>query len=283
VTYDWYAPFRHERVAEELGSRTGWTVEDCLRLQTDYVSLPARRIQSLLMELTSEDERVETALGLLRDWDATLSADSAAAALFEVWYRRHLRPAVLGAQLRRILPPEKRAGALTRVLPAEDLAGDARVDLGLLFSGDVSATVLSTLADAMTEVEGLLGPDPSSWAWGRLHRAEPRHPLARRLGERDWTSAGPVPRGGSGDTVGATSYTSDFVQAAGATFRLVIDVGSWDDSVAMNSPGQSGVPGSPHYDDLFASWAADEAFPLLYSREAVEANLGEHLVLRPSL
>jgi penicillin amidase len=282
VTYDWYAPFRYERVAEELGSRTGWTVEDCLRLQTDYVSIPARRIQSLLTGLTSEDERVQTALGLLRDWDATLSADSAAAALFEVWYRRHLRPAVLTAELGRILPPEKRAGALSRVLPPEELAGDARVDMGLLFSGDVSATVLSTLADAMTEVEGLLGPDPSAWAWGGLHRAEPRHPLAGRLGERDWTSAGPAPRGGSGDTVGATSYTPDFVQTAGATFRLVIDVGSWDDSVAMNSPGQSGVPGSPHYDDLFASWAADEAFPLLYSRESVEANLGEHIVLRPS-
>ena len=28
--------------------------------------------------------------------------------------------------------------------------------------------------------------------------------------------------------------------------------------------------------------AADEAFPLLYSRESVEANLGEHIVLRPS-
>jgi penicillin amidase len=282
VSYDWYAPFRHERIAEELGSRTGWTVEDCLRLQTDYVSLPARRIQSLLTELTSEDERVVTALGLLRDWDATLSADSAAAALFEVWYRRHLRPAVLRAELRRLLPLEKRTGALTRVLPAEDLAGDARVDLGLLFSGDVSEIVVSTLADAMTEIEGLLGPDPSSWAWGRLHRAEPRHPLARRLGERDWASAGPAPRGGSGDTVGATSYAPDFVQTSGATFRLVIDVGSWDDSVAMNSPGQSGVPDSPHYNDLFDSWAADEAFPLLYSRESVEADLGEHLVLRPA-
>jgi penicillin G amidase len=282
VSYDWYAPFRHERIAEELGSRTGWTVEDCLRLQTDYVSLPARRIQSLLTDLTSDDERVMTALALLRDWDATLSAGSAAAALFEVWYRRHLRPAVLDAKLRRLLPPEKRAGALIHVLPAEDLAGDARVDLRLLFTGDVSEIVAATLADAMTEVESLLGPDPSSWAWGRLHRANPRHPLARRLGERDWTSAGPAPRGGSGDTVGATSYTPDFVQTAGATFRLVIDVGSWDDSVAMNSPGQSGVPGSTHYDDLFGSWAADEAFPLLYSRNAVEANLGERLTLRPA-
>jgi penicillin amidase len=116
--------------------------------------------------------------------------------------------------------------------------------------------------------------------WGDLHRAEPRHPLARLLGH-EGTSAGPAPRGGSGDTVGSTPYTPDFRQAGGATFRLVIDVGAWDESVAMNSPGQSGVPVSPHHHDLFESWAADEAFPLLYSREAVERNLGDRLVLRP--
>ena len=91
-----------------------------------------------------------------------------------------------------------------------------------------------------------------------------------------------MPRGGSGDTVGSTSYGPDFRQLAGATFRLVIDVGSWDDSVAMNSPGQSGVPSSPHHHDLLASWSADEAFPLLYSRDAVEKALDERIVLRPS-
>lgn len=61
-----------------------------------------------------------------------------------------------------------------------------------------------------------------------------------------------------------------------------MDVGAWDASVAMNSPGQSGVPDSPHHHDLFGSWAADEAFPLLYSREAVERNLGDRIILRPA-
>ena len=50
---------------------------------------------------------------------------------------------------------------------------------------------------------------------------------------------------------------------------MVIDVGNWDASVAMNNPGQSGDPRSPHYKDLFAPWAADEAFPLLYTRPAI--------------
>ena len=278
VTHDWYAPFRHERIAEELGSRTGWTVEDCVRLQTDYVSLPARRIQPLLAHLTSDDAEITKALDLLRRWDATLSAGSRAAALFEVWFRRHLRSAVLDAALSRVVPPDRRAAALARVLPDEDVFADARVDLNLLLSAPPDPEIiLSTLADAVTELEGLLGTDG---VWGDLHRAEPRHPLVRLLGD-EGTSAGPAPRGGSGDTVGSTPYTRDFRQNAGATFRLVIDVGAWDASVAMNSPGQSGVPDSPHHHDLFQSWAADEAFPLLYTREAVERNLGDRLVLRP--
>ncbi|MCW2948413.1 MAG: acyl-homoserine-lactone acylase, partial [Actinoallomurus sp.] len=293
VAYDWYAGFRHDRIAEELDSRTGWTVDDCVRLQTDYVSLPAQRIQSLLVDLTSTDPRVETALDLLREWDATLSADSAAGALFEVWYRRHLRPAVLRLALQRLLPEDRCAEALARIMPFEDLSSDARVDLELLvpprdrIGPDPSVTLrtvaLSTLADAVTEVEGLLGPDISSWAWGSLHRAAPRHPLAELLGEpdADWTSVGPAPRGGSGDTVGSTAYTPDFRQNGGATFRLVVDVGSWDESVAMNSPGQSGVPESSHYRDLFASWASDDAFPLLYSRDLIEQSLDERIVLRP--
>ncbi len=66
-----------------------------------------------------------------------------------------------------------------------------------------------------------------------------------------------------------TAYLPSFVQSSGATFRIVIDVGHWDNSVAMNSPGQSGDPGSPHYDDLFAPWAADTPFPLYYEVDPV--------------
>ncbi|GAA4496195.1 penicillin acylase family protein [Actinoallomurus oryzae] len=283
VTRDWYAPFRYERIREVLAARTGWTVEDCLRLQTDYVSLPARLIQPLLDGLRDDDPKVTAALETLRGWDATLSAGSGAAALFEVWYRRHLRPALLEAALSRLVPADRRADALARVLPAEDEAADPRVDLDLLLSpgdrlgppGTRERLILATLADAVADVERLLGTDQAGWAWGRLHRAEPAHLIEDR-------GVGSQPRGGSGDTVGATPYTPDFRQSGGATFRLVVDVGAWDASVAMNSPGQSGVPDSPHHHDLFGSWAADEAFPLLYSREAVERNLGDRIILRPS-
>jgi penicillin amidase len=72
--------------------------------------------------------------------------------------------------------------------------------------------------------------------------------------------------------VHATSCDENFMQTAGASFRIVVDVGDWDNSRAMNSPGQSGRPDDPHWTDLYPRWAAGESFPLLYSRNAVEAH-----------
>ncbi|MFD3579673.1 penicillin acylase family protein [Streptomyces sp. NPDC058644] len=283
VTYDWYAPTRHDRITEELSAHAHWTVQDCVQLQTDYVSLPGRRVRQLLAGLGDGQGAVAAALALLRDWDTRLTVESPAAALFEVWYRRHLRPALLARALDGIVGEEQRARALARVLPAEDAAADARVDLELLDADPDPALLLGTLAAAVEELTGLLGADPAAWSWGALHHAHPHHPIAALLdgAAPEWASVGPAPRGGSGDTVGAAAYGAGFRQTAGATFRLVVDVGSWDDSVAMNSPGQSGVPGSPHYDDLFASWAADGSFPLLYSREAVEKHTRRTITLRP--
>jgi penicillin amidase len=52
--------------------------------------------------------------------------------------------------------------------------------------------------------------------------------------------------------------------------------------VATSVPGQSGQPGSPHYGDLLPLWADGKYFPLLYSREQVETQAQDKLVLEPS-
>lgn len=291
VSYDWYAPYRHDRLVEALAAHDEWTLEECVRLQTDYLSVPARSVLSTLTGLRSPDPSVQAALHLLSGWDAVERAGSGAAALFEVWYQRHLRPALLTAALRQLVPPADVARALAYVMSPEEESFDARTDLALLLcpgdrlgpdpGGTIAKVVMSSLARAVDEVEGLLGTDWHRWAWGDLHRAVLRHPMTLLMGDPDWAQVGPCPRGGSGDTVGNTSYDDDFTQRSGATFRVVVDVGDWDRSVAMNAPGQSGVPDSPHYADLFADWASDRAFPLLYSRAAVEAQLAHRFELRP--
>ena len=75
---------------------------------------------------------------------------------------------------------------------------------------------------------------------------------------------------------------SDFELTSGASVRLVMDVGAWDNSVFVNAPGQSGDPRSPHYGDLAQSWATGQYFPLLYSDERIEAETISRIELQPA-
>ena len=294
ISFDWYPSSRAERLAEVFEGDRRFSPEDCVRLQSDFVSLPARRILRRLASVTADDESTNDALRLLTTWDGDLSPESAPAALFEVWYRRHLRPALLRTALARLVPADQVETVARKVIPEESLLADPRTDLAILehpadWLGGAGEAVLdeilrSTLAPAVTEVEQLLGPDRDTWAWGRLHVSRLAHALSPLMSEdtRARLAVGPAPRGGSGDTVGNTAYLADtFVQAGGATFRIVVDVGDWDGSLVMNSPGQSGDPDSPHYSDLFEAWSRGEAFPLCYSRARVEAVTQRRIRLRP--
>ena len=90
------------------------------------------------------------------------------------------------------------------------------------------------------------------------------------------------PRGGSGTTTNNTGFRpNDFLVRSGASFRMVLDVGRWDDAEMTNAPGQSGDPRSQFYANLLEGWATDSSFPLLYSRSAVEANQVLRISLEP--
>jgi penicillin amidase len=89
-----------------------------------------------------------------------------------------------------------------------------------------------------------------------------------------------VPRGGDGNTVNATSGAR-MLQTHGASFREILDLSDWDKSVAVNVPGQSAQPGSPHYGDLLPLWASGQYFPLLFTRKAIEAQSKDKLILLP--
>ncbi len=229
---------------------------------------------------------------MLNSWDCVLSADSAPAALFEVWYCLYLRQALLKRAMEGIVEPGRLDEAVSRVMPVEDQAGDARMSLETLEKLDTSLgheavdeVLSSTLKEATDHLEGLLGADRVDWEWGKLHQVHMVHPLSPLVDRltRGRLDVGPAPRGGSGDTVGNTAYhLENLRQTGGSSWRVVVDVGEWDDSLFINSPGQSGDPASPHYSDLFRLWARDKAVPLLYSRRKVEAAAERRIMLEPT-
>ncbi|MFC7551627.1 penicillin acylase family protein [Pseudoroseomonas wenyumeiae] len=131
----------------------------------------------------------------------------------------------------------------------------------------------------LREADGRL---PSGWEWGKLHHGYFQHALSGLPDAPAHLDVGPLPVGGSASTPMHTGYRpSDFRAMYGASVRLVMDVGEWDKSIAINAPGQSGDPRSPHYADLAPSWSRGAYVPLLYSREAVDAMEMQRIDLIP--
>ena len=108
-----------------------------------------------------------------------------------------------------------------------------------------------------------------------MHIARFRHPIAAAF------DLPPASRGGDGNTVNSTSGAG-LSQTHGASFREILDLADWDNSVATSTPGQSGQPGSPHYGDLLPLWRDGRYFPLVFSRPAVERATAHRLTLEPA-
>ena len=112
IGFEWTNPARYRRIAEVLESKRKITLEDSMRLQNDHVALPARRLTALLKGLPIQDDKAARAVKLFDNWNHELRADSAAAALFETWFAKHLNVAFRNAAL-----PVGQAGVMARVDP----------------------------------------------------------------------------------------------------------------------------------------------------------------------
>jgi penicillin amidase len=217
----------------------------------------------------------------LRSWDFVLSKDSVAAAIYEAWVAE-LQKAVLSRYAPAMPAGDPNAlvsmAALVRLLETPDAAFGPDPAAGR------DAALLESLGQAVARLAQTLGPDPEAWRWDRLHHVAIEHPLSAAVStaQRETLDVAPLPVGGDGFTVHATTYrASDFRQTGGATYRQVIDVGDWDGSTTLNSPGQSGDPRSVHYRDLFPLAAEGRYVPMLYSREKVMEAAERIITLEP--
>lgn len=273
--FEWADPSRTQRIHEVLNTLPKSTLADSMALQVDSVSPQARRGVALLKGLASPDAGVTQALGYLQAWDGNETTDSVAAALYETWALKHLG---------------RHVAAKATTPAAAKLIGDGSPDPTFVWLEAQPATaraplLLAALADTIAELKGRLGPDMTTWTWGRLHHAK-FVPAVATLADPQLAAQmtlGPLQVPGSASTPRAATWRpNDFAQTSGASVRMVLDVGAWDNSMAINTPGQSADPTSPHYRDLFPLWAAGAYVPLRFSRAAVEGDAEVVMKLTPA-
>lgn len=287
LAYYWASPERYQRISDVLSKGGKFDVGDFERLQQDTVSLIAQDFVRLLEQwhpaAGSSDDQIKQQFA---DWDGNIAVDSRLALIYEVWSSRL-------------------SGKLTpKALPIPRTNPRAVVE-GLRSSPRLDELLSRSLKEALDELERRLGPDGPRWTWGALHKVHFRHPLSLLASANEGVPGAPPPFGldsaalhhdhsgesldvpplsrpGDAYTVNATGGGPNFTEAYGASYRQIIDLADWDRSVMTNAPGESGVPGSPHYSDLAETWARGEYHPMPYTRQAVEAAAEERISLVPA-
>jgi penicillin amidase len=283
VSFEWNDRARIDRIDEVLAANAKVSVADSMALQTDSHNAMSRRLTALLAPLNSEESQMAKALSLLKAWDHNETTDSVATTIYEVWSVKHLGRAVVHAETPAAAWPLIGAGSLDAIILALEHPDAA---LGPDPAAARDRILLASLKDALGELNQRLGPDMSAWAWGNLHKArfvpaiatlaDPA--LAGRM------TLGPQPIPGGAFTPKAAGYDpKTFEVTHGASVRLVMDVGAWDNSMMVNTPGESLDPASPHYGDLFPLWARGDYVPMLFSKKAVEGATERVIDLTPGV
>lgn len=279
VGANWADPYRVNRINEVLGSGKIMSQADMMRLQFDYLSIPARNLVPFLRDLKSADPKVEKARQMLLDWNYVLDKNSVAAGVYVAWEKK----------MTELIVPlfvPKDAVSLFKYISTTRLVEwvtTARPEFGKDPVNDRNAFLITALDGALKDLTKKLGPDMNKWQYGQAsyHHVLIKHPMSNAVDEatRKKLEAGPLPRGGYGSTPGMTGSSDN--QTSGASFRIVVDTRDWDLSMFTNAPGQSGNPDSPYYRNLFPLWANDQHFPVYFSREKIEKNAAEKLTLTP--
>ena len=280
IGYSWSDPYRGDRVNKVLDNDNDLNMEKMKKLQVDVMSIPAKTLIPYLKNIPFEIKESDIIARLL-NWDFKLTPNSIPAAIYVSWENEIKKQAfekfvpdngknyITSLQLKKIIDWIQN--------PTQDFFGSNPINGRDLF-------LKKSFIKGITKLENKLGENIDNWNYGQkdFKHIKINHALGgivnSEIGKK--LNLGPLPRGGNAYTPGSTGGNNN--QSSGASFRIIVDTGNWDESVATNSPGQSGDPKSVFYKNLFKEWATDKYFPIYYSKEKIQSVTYKQTVLTPS-
>lgn len=296
TTEDLFGADRAQRITELIEARDRIDVAYTKKMQFDQLSVAAREVQRYLKQLdVAGDGDLIAVISLIRAWDGRITAESPAATIYEVFIRRMIYLSLadkLGDLTIRYagkgpvpeLVETSVFGARSRMWLEETLQiPDSHwFDLG---NGETRNDVMRlALRETVDYLRRELGPRIDDWGWGRLHTLTYSHPLGQVKPLDRLFNRGPYPVGSDNSTIWAalaTFYDLSNPDIVGPPFRFIADMGDLRRSYGLLAPGQSGQPGSKHYDDQIQPWFTAGYHPMLFEREEIEREAQARLQLLP--
>ncbi len=273
ISNDWDMPYRAARIRELVRANNPHDAASVHRMQLDVRDLLAVKYQRQAAVAAQSSGRQEIAR-LLDQWDGTASRDSRAAPYFYIWYE----------YLRRQVGRQLYAGS-AGYFPRDAL--NTALDSGrVLWAGAAGKLLLDSLAAAaMVHADSVV----QGRTWGELHRVTALHALGEvaAIDRLFALNVGPEPHHGSPTTVNVAQYVGDRVPITtsyGPSQRHVVDMANIDGAGGFILPtGQSGLPASPHYSDMFARWRHGGLWLIPLDRAAAGARAVHRMRISPNI
>ena len=280
VSIDWDVPFRSERITELILERETHTIETQIRIQNDVFSKKAEIIFPLLDEIDGASGIQEESIGFLKDWDREM--DSGRGAAFFGVFMNILHEDVfqdeLGTDFKRfdLLFRRKKTGLL-RILSHPDSPWFDNIKTSPVEVRD--DIIMKSLEKAYIQLERAYG-SPENWDWEELYTITLRHVLGQAPLLK-FFNRGPYAFDGRYFTVKA-SYAPDYYNVTyGPSYRQIIDLSDFENSISVITSGESGHFFSRHYSDQTRLWLEGSYHPMLYNREEIEARAEGVFLLDP--
>ena len=238
--------------------------------------------------------KAQKLIDILTEWDCNLDKESIGGTVYEVFLYTLLRNTVEPHLDSDLTNRYLGAGEHPLLLPESELLGHSTEAIFQMFQNPNSKWVPSgkaalhliekSLVESCKWLEENMGHEPSKWAWGNIHQAQFHHSMSIKKPFDKVFNVGPFPMGGDTDTVHQSAFNPSAPYHSTSwcpSNRFIMDVGNWDACLAVSPPGQSGVLGSKHYDDMATLWDKGEYISLCWSKEKVEETAENKLVLKP--
>jgi penicillin amidase len=272
ITSEYLDGYRARRIEELIESRPEHDPHGFAEMQLDELSIPGLEVARRLARLHPRDQREVAAIERLRSWDGRMSRDSVAATIYQAFTIRLAREVARAAIGDRDLVERwlDRSGSGFTTHVTAPWRWQTRL-MDLWEEGDAELVgrpwdelALDSLRAALDYLADRFGPDPDEWRWGRVHRMTFPHPLgeANPLFGRIFNRSLEV--GGAQETVSQIAFDPNdpFTAVWAPSWRMVVDMADPDGARWQTYAGQSGHPGSPHYDDVQERWRAGEMQPM---------------------
>lgn len=258
-----FEDYRGIYINSKLDGLQGAVKEDLMDLQLDAYSLKAEEAVPILLENINAEglsSKEETALEELRNWDFIYAKKSLGATVFEKWWRAFYEMSfdeiIKERETTNIPFPEA-----FRLIELMEEEGNSEV-----FDKFDTEKVESMKDIVNASFKSVRFDSIEIKPWTESRNTEINH-----LSNISAFSTIGIQSAGHGNTPNAISKYN------GPSWRMVVEMDDPIKAYGIYPGGQSGNPGSEHYDNFIKDWAEGNYYELNYSRDPVKIKVANKI------